>query len=283
MLALLGLPTAALALAITVVTTYLPVVAHEYLGSTTVIGVLIGLEGVMALWVPLVVGAWSDDLRTPLGGAAAVPDRGDAARRREPDADRLRERDGGRRDLGGAVLPRLLRRVRAVPRAVPGPRRDRGRRTRAELAGDLPRRRDRDRARRWRPAGDARQRGAVPVRSGRDGGDDGPVRRRRATADAGTPARCGDRRRLARTRKPARAARRPARSPRAAPLPARERAVGGLAVGAQDVRLPVRRDRRGPERVGGGRDRRRRRARRADRRADLRCDRRPHRAPALRC
>jgi MFS family permease len=67
-LALLGLPTAALALAITVVTTYLPVVAHEYLRSTTVIGVLIGLEGVMALWVPLVVGAWSDDLRTPLGG-----------------------------------------------------------------------------------------------------------------------------------------------------------------------------------------------------------------------
>ncbi|HEX5147073.1 MAG TPA: MFS transporter [Conexibacter sp.] len=67
-LALLGLPTAALALAITVVTTYLPVVARSYLDSTTVIGVLIGLEGVMALWVPLVVGAWSDDLRTPLGG-----------------------------------------------------------------------------------------------------------------------------------------------------------------------------------------------------------------------
>ncbi len=67
-LALLGLPTAALALAITVVTTYLPVVAQDYLRSTTVIGALIALEGVMALWVPLVVGAWSDDLRTPLGG-----------------------------------------------------------------------------------------------------------------------------------------------------------------------------------------------------------------------
>jgi len=67
-LALLGLPTAALALAITIVTTYLPVVASAYLGSTTVIGVLIGLEGVMALWVPIVVGAWSDELRTPLGG-----------------------------------------------------------------------------------------------------------------------------------------------------------------------------------------------------------------------
>lgn len=67
-LALLGLPTAALALAITVVTTYLPVAARPYLGSATVVGVLIGLEGVMALWVPLVVGAWSDALRTPLGG-----------------------------------------------------------------------------------------------------------------------------------------------------------------------------------------------------------------------
>jgi MFS family permease len=67
-LALLGLPTAALALAITIVTTYLPVVARDQLGSTTVIGGLIGLEGVMALWVPLVVGAWSDRLRTPLGG-----------------------------------------------------------------------------------------------------------------------------------------------------------------------------------------------------------------------
>jgi len=67
-LALLGLPTAALALAITIVTTYLPVVVRDQLGSTTVIGGLIGLEGVMALWVPLVVGAWSDRLRTPLGG-----------------------------------------------------------------------------------------------------------------------------------------------------------------------------------------------------------------------
>jgi Na+/melibiose symporter-like transporter len=67
-LALLRLPTAGLALAITVVTSFLPVVARGELGSTTVIGVLIGIEGVMALWVPLVVGAWSDRLRTPIGG-----------------------------------------------------------------------------------------------------------------------------------------------------------------------------------------------------------------------
>jgi len=66
-LAVLGLPTAALALAITVVTSYLPVVARESIGSSTLIGVLIAMEGVMALWVPLVVGAWSDRLSTPLG------------------------------------------------------------------------------------------------------------------------------------------------------------------------------------------------------------------------
>lgn len=67
-LALLGLPTAALALAITTVTTYLPVVARSFLGSTTVIGLLIAIEGIMALWVPLVAGSWSDRLRTPIGG-----------------------------------------------------------------------------------------------------------------------------------------------------------------------------------------------------------------------
>ena len=33
-----------------------------------VIGVIVGLEGVIALWLPLVVGSWSDRLRTPIGG-----------------------------------------------------------------------------------------------------------------------------------------------------------------------------------------------------------------------
>ena len=61
-LVLLGLPTAALALAITFVTTYVPVVADRFLDSTTVIGLLIGLEGVIALWLPIVVGRWSDEL-----------------------------------------------------------------------------------------------------------------------------------------------------------------------------------------------------------------------------
>lgn len=67
-LALLGLPTFGLALSITVVSTYLPVVAKGFTGSTTVIGLLIGAEGVLALFVPLLVGTWSDQLRTRIGG-----------------------------------------------------------------------------------------------------------------------------------------------------------------------------------------------------------------------
>jgi MFS family permease len=65
---LLGLPTLALALGVTVVGTYLPVLAKEFVASTFVVGLVIGVEGLLALWLPLVVGAWSDRLRTPLGG-----------------------------------------------------------------------------------------------------------------------------------------------------------------------------------------------------------------------
>jgi hypothetical protein len=43
-LALLGLPTAALALAIAVVTTYVPVAASKFLDSSIVIGGLIAIE-----------------------------------------------------------------------------------------------------------------------------------------------------------------------------------------------------------------------------------------------
>ncbi len=67
-LAILGLPTAALALAITVVTTYVPVATSEFLDSSVVIGGLIAIEGVLALWLPLVVGSWSDRLSTSIGG-----------------------------------------------------------------------------------------------------------------------------------------------------------------------------------------------------------------------
>ncbi len=78
-LGLLALPTLALALAITIVSTYLSEVTRRYTQQTTVIGAIIGGEGVMALWVPLIAGAWSDKLRTPIGGrlpfvlAGAIP------------------------------------------------------------------------------------------------------------------------------------------------------------------------------------------------------------------
>lgn len=65
---LLGIPTLALALGVTVVTTYLPVVASGFVGSSLIIGLIIGIEGLYAMWLPLVVGSWSDRLRTRLGG-----------------------------------------------------------------------------------------------------------------------------------------------------------------------------------------------------------------------
>jgi MFS family permease len=67
-LALLALPTFALALAVTLVSTYLGEVTRRYTHQTAVIGAIIGAEGVMALWIPLVAGAWSDQLRTRIGG-----------------------------------------------------------------------------------------------------------------------------------------------------------------------------------------------------------------------
>src|SRR5437764_7423101 len=67
-LALLGLPTFGLALSITAVTTYVPLLAQQFTSSTTIIGIVIGVEGLVALVVPLTAGAWSDQLRTRIGG-----------------------------------------------------------------------------------------------------------------------------------------------------------------------------------------------------------------------
>jgi len=78
-LAVLAMPTTALALAITVVSTYLGEIARRYTHSTALIGVIVGSEGIMALWIPLLAGAWSDRLRTRIGGrlpflvAGAIP------------------------------------------------------------------------------------------------------------------------------------------------------------------------------------------------------------------
>jgi len=60
LLAVLGLPTFAYALATTVATTYLPVLASEFVRSTTVVGLLIGVEGIMALLLAVPAGATSD-------------------------------------------------------------------------------------------------------------------------------------------------------------------------------------------------------------------------------
>ncbi|HWI71429.1 MAG TPA: MFS transporter, partial [Baekduia sp.] len=66
LLAILGLPTFAYALATTVATTYLPVLAQDFTGSSTVIGLLIAVEGVMALLLAVPAGALSDRGRSRL-------------------------------------------------------------------------------------------------------------------------------------------------------------------------------------------------------------------------
>ena len=59
---LLGLPTLGLAFAISVITTYGPVVLSDLTSSTTKIGLLIGGEGAFALAIPLLSGSISDRL-----------------------------------------------------------------------------------------------------------------------------------------------------------------------------------------------------------------------------
>ena len=66
-LALLGLPAFGISLAYTAATTYLPVILNQISGAT-VTGIFIGIEGIFALFVPFLVGAWSDSLNTRIGG-----------------------------------------------------------------------------------------------------------------------------------------------------------------------------------------------------------------------
>lgn len=70
-LLVLGLPTLAMAFSTTSVSTYLPVIARRFTGSATVIGVIIAGEGLMALFVPLLSGAWSDRSRARGGSRLA--------------------------------------------------------------------------------------------------------------------------------------------------------------------------------------------------------------------
>ena len=67
LVALLGLPSAGLALCLTVLSTYLPVLARRFTSSTTVIGMLVGGEGLIAVLVPIWVGRLSDRTDTRLG------------------------------------------------------------------------------------------------------------------------------------------------------------------------------------------------------------------------
>ncbi|WP_445149002.1 MFS transporter [Baekduia sp. Peel2402] len=66
LLLILGLPTFAYALATTVATTYLPVLARDFTTSSTVIGLLIAIEGIMALLLAVPAGALSDRGRSRL-------------------------------------------------------------------------------------------------------------------------------------------------------------------------------------------------------------------------
>lgn len=68
LLLVLGVPSLVLALAATVVTTYVPVRLAGDSHSTTLIGLLIGIEGIVAMLIPPAVGAWSDRARSRIGG-----------------------------------------------------------------------------------------------------------------------------------------------------------------------------------------------------------------------
>lgn len=69
LLLVLGLPTFGLAFAITILTTYGPIVLHSLTPSAAKVGALIGGEGAFALVVPLISGALSDRIKsdTPIG------------------------------------------------------------------------------------------------------------------------------------------------------------------------------------------------------------------------
>jgi len=65
---LLGLPTFGLALSVTVVVTYVPLLAEQFTTSTTIVGLIIATEGIVALFLPVLAGSYSDHLHTRFGG-----------------------------------------------------------------------------------------------------------------------------------------------------------------------------------------------------------------------
>jgi MFS family permease len=63
LLLVLAMPSLAMAFSTTVVSTYVPVVARRQTSSALIIGVIVAGEGIMAMWVPLLAGGWSDRFR----------------------------------------------------------------------------------------------------------------------------------------------------------------------------------------------------------------------------
>jgi MFS family permease len=63
----LGLGAFGLAFSITTTAAYLPPLLHRFTDSGSLIGVILGAEGVFALTVSPIVGPWSDSFHTPLG------------------------------------------------------------------------------------------------------------------------------------------------------------------------------------------------------------------------
>jgi MFS family permease len=79
LLTALALPSLGLAFALTIVSSYVPVLLDELTESRLLVGLLLGAEGACALVLPLIVGAWSDRTQSRFGprlpfviGAAAL-------------------------------------------------------------------------------------------------------------------------------------------------------------------------------------------------------------------
>jgi len=63
----LGLGAFGLAFSITTTAAYLPPLLHKFTDSGSLIGLVLGAEGVFALLVSPVIGPWSDSFQTPMG------------------------------------------------------------------------------------------------------------------------------------------------------------------------------------------------------------------------
>src|SRR5918911_2151292 len=63
----LGLGAFGLAFSITTTAAYLPPLLHRFTHSGTLIGAVLGAEGVFALAISPIIGPWSDTFHTPLG------------------------------------------------------------------------------------------------------------------------------------------------------------------------------------------------------------------------